>query len=51
MLPQARIDRSRGLAGLLDFARQSGALIGKYLQAADRNAALHSLRYRSLKGP
>ncbi|WP_295529262.1 right-handed parallel beta-helix repeat-containing protein [Novosphingobium sp. Chol11] len=44
------IDRQRGLAGLLDLARQSGAPIGAWLQAADRTAALQRLRYRSRKG-
>jgi hypothetical protein len=51
VMPAVRIDRSRGLAGLLDIARRSGAPIGAYLLAADRNAALDSLKYRSRKGP
>ncbi len=50
MLPQALIDRSQGLARLLDIARQSGSPIGPYLEAADRRGALQSLRYRNRTG-
>ena len=49
LLAAPPIDRSRGLKGLLDLARQSGAPVGAYLEAADRSAALHALRYRNRK--
>ena len=50
LLSAAKIDRARGLAGLVSIARQNGAPIGAYLEAADRTSALQSLKYRWRKG-
>jgi hypothetical protein len=50
LLSAAKIDRARGIAGLVSIARQNGAPIGAYLEAADRTSALQSLKYHSRKG-